>query len=47
MITETLKLDHFGRAPAVFHDNFIFFTTGYALIRIGDTLIKRVLTILM
>ena len=38
-------LNHLGRAHEVFHDEVIFFTTGWSLIRIGDALRKRVLTI--
>ena len=46
MSTEAFKLNHLGRASEVFHDRVIFFTTGCALIRIGDEFKKRVQTIL-
>ena len=47
MSTETLTLNHLGRAHEVFHNRVIFLTTGCALIRIGDAFRNRFLTILM
>ena len=46
MSMDTLTLNHLGRGREVFQGEVIFFTTGYTLIRIGDTFRKRALTIL-
>ena len=46
MSTKKFTLNCLGHTREVFHEKFISFTTGFALIIIGYTLRKRVLTIL-
>ena len=47
MSTDTLTLNNIGYAREVFYDKVVFFTTGYALVVIGDAPRNRALTILM